>query len=365
MTLASCRACVERHRAWYAREAARHDPDRGVPVVLEPPPWFDAEMDNLRAAFASAFDEQPCLALQLAASTWRAQLSRGQLAEALGWLTGALLRCPEVSALRTRALFAKGVLHIRRADVDPVAGVADAITEASQGLGAEAMAVATDQASIFTLMAHDWAGAKRRSATALARTGSPPASVACARSLRGRPGAGARRGGRRPGLVARGGRRARPCARRVLAVLHHVERVVHRRRPRGRATPRRRGHHVAGSARRRRPGARARGRGRRPRRASRRPDRSRPRPARRRHRPVHRGGRHLRRRLRARPARTHAAVGRRPGGGARLLRCRRTGPPIVARPALHRHGGRRAFLRRRPAGRTRPSPAATSTKRCR
>ena len=45
-------ACVERHRAWYAQEAARHDPDRGVPVVLEPPPWFDVEMDNLRAAFA-------------------------------------------------------------------------------------------------------------------------------------------------------------------------------------------------------------------------------------------------------------------------------------------------------------------------
>ena len=37
-------------------------------------------------------------------------------------------------------------------------------------------------------------------------------------------------------------------------------------------------------------------------------------------------------------------------GGARLLRCRRAGPPILARSALHRHGGRRAFLRRRPAG---------------
>ena len=174
-------ACVERHRAWYAQEAARHDPDRGVPVVLEPPPWFDAEMDNLRAAFASAFDEQPCLALQLAASTWRSQLSRGQLAEALGWLTGALDRCPEVSALRTRALFAKGVLHLRRADLEPVAGVAHAITEASQGLGDEAMAIAIDQESIFILMAHDWASAKRASTTALARAGSPPAVAVCAR----------------------------------------------------------------------------------------------------------------------------------------------------------------------------------------
>ena len=131
--------------------------------------------------FASASDEQPCLALQLAASTWRALLSRGQLAEALGWLTDALDRCPEGSALLTRALFAKGVLHLRRADLDPVAGVAHAITEASQGLGDEAMAIAIDQESIFMLMAHDWASAKRASTTALARAGSPPAVAVCAR----------------------------------------------------------------------------------------------------------------------------------------------------------------------------------------
>ena len=168
-------ACVERHRVWYAQEAARHDPDRGVPVVLEPPPWFDVEMDNLRAAFASAIDEDPCLALQLAASTWRSQLSRGQLAEALGWLTAALHRCPEVTALRTRALFAQGVLRLRRGDPEPVAGVAHAITEASQGLGDEAMASALDQESIFMLMAHDWPSAKRRSTAALGQAGPRPA----------------------------------------------------------------------------------------------------------------------------------------------------------------------------------------------
>ena len=30
-------ACVARHQAWYAQEAAVHDPDRGVPVVLDDP----------------------------------------------------------------------------------------------------------------------------------------------------------------------------------------------------------------------------------------------------------------------------------------------------------------------------------------
>ena len=39
-----------RHRVWFAAQAASHDPDRGVPVVLEPSSWFDAERDNLRAA---------------------------------------------------------------------------------------------------------------------------------------------------------------------------------------------------------------------------------------------------------------------------------------------------------------------------
>ena len=216
-------ACVERHRAWYAQEAARHDPDRGVPVVLEPPPWFDAEMDNLRAAFAErvrrAAVPGPAARRQHVAMP---SCSRGQLAEALGWLTGALDRCPEVSALRTRALFAKAVLHLRRADLEPVAGVAHAITEASQGLGDDAMAIALDQESIFMLMAHDWPSAKRRSTTALARAGSQPAIAVGTPPLRGRPGAGARRGGRRPGSVARGGRRARPCARGVIAVLHHA-----------------------------------------------------------------------------------------------------------------------------------------------
>jgi predicted ATPase/DNA-binding SARP family transcriptional activator len=169
--------CVERHRVWYAQEAARHDPDRGVPVVLQPPPWFDAEMDNLRAAFASAIDEQPCLALQLAASTWRSQLSRGQLAEALDWLTAALARCHDVSASRTRALFAKAVLHVRRADPEPVAALAHAIIEASLGLGEDDTAIAVDQETILTLMAHDWPSAQRRAAAGLAQVASQPAIV--------------------------------------------------------------------------------------------------------------------------------------------------------------------------------------------
>ena len=279
-------ACVERHRVWYAQEAARHDPDRGVPVVLEPPPWFDVEMDNLRAAFASAIDEDPCLALQLAASTWRSQLSRGQLAEAVGWLTAALQPLPgghgaadagpvrpgsaAPASGRPRAGGGRGPRHHRglagpgrrgdghrpRSRVDlHVDGPRLARSDATFDDGARAGGAAT--------------GDRRRRYA----------------SLRGRPGAGARGGGRGSGAVGRGGRRAGPCARGIIAVLHRLDGVVDRRRPRGRAAPGRRGHDAVGPAGGRRPGARAPGRGRRPRRARRRPRGSGARAARRRRSP--------------------------------------------------------------------------------
>ncbi len=167
--------CVERHRAWFAGEAGRHDPDRGVPVVLEPARWFDVEMDNLRAAFTTAADEDPCLALKLAASTWRSQLSRGQLAEALEWLTRALDSCPEVTPLRTRALFAKAVLHLRRGDREPLMGLANAITATATGLDDETKMMAVDQETILTLLSHDWLSATQRSTSALEQASRQPA----------------------------------------------------------------------------------------------------------------------------------------------------------------------------------------------
>jgi predicted ATPase/DNA-binding SARP family transcriptional activator len=159
--------CRDRHLRWYAGEAARHDPDRGVPVVLEPSAWFDTEQDNLRAALASAIAGDSCLALELAASTWRFLMSRGQLADCLTWLSAALDACPERSLQRTRALFARGVLHIRRGELEPIADITGEITTVCEQLGDKgAVASALDQAAIFMLMAHDWANARRLSAEA-------------------------------------------------------------------------------------------------------------------------------------------------------------------------------------------------------
>ena len=240
-----------------------------------------------------------------------------------------------------------------------------AITEASQGLGDDAMAIALDQESIFMLMAHDWPSAKRRSTAALAQAGSQPAiavgtrhfaavlalalgEVDDARALLHEAGAALDRV---------------PDASSPFFTTLTVSWIVDDRGPV--PLPVAEDTMLLGRRRRRRPGARAPGGGRRPHRAPRRPDGSRARAPRRRHRPVHRGGRHLRHRLHARPARTHAPVGRRPGGCARLLRRRRAGPPILARSALHRHGSRRAVLRRRPAGGGDDRPPPRRRKRCR
>ncbi len=167
-----------RHRAWFAAQAASHDPDRAGPVVLEPSSWFDAERDNLRAALVSALREQPSLALELATSTWRFWLSRGQIADALSWLAKALQDCREPSMLRARALFARGVLHIRRGQTLPLLRVGDELAAVEEALGdGVRRADATAIRAVFAWIAHDWLAASRLAAEAVA-LGTVDATVA-------------------------------------------------------------------------------------------------------------------------------------------------------------------------------------------
>jgi predicted ATPase/DNA-binding SARP family transcriptional activator len=167
-----------RHRAWFAAQAANHDPDRGVPVVLEPSSWFDAERDNLRAALMSALKEEPCQALELATGTWRFWLSRGQIADGLSWLDKALQDCDEPSTLRARALFATGVLRIRRAQTLPLLAVGEELRALEEVLGDEVRrADATSLRAVFAWMAHDWPAACRLANEAVAH-GTVDATVA-------------------------------------------------------------------------------------------------------------------------------------------------------------------------------------------
>ena len=146
-----------RHRLWFAVQAANRDPDRGVPVVLEPSAWFDIERDNLRSALMSALKEQPSLALELATSTWRFWLSRGQIADALSWLGKALQDCPEPSTLRARALFASGVLHVRRSQILPLLEIGEELAALEDVLGNDVRrGDATFLRAVFSWVAHDW-----------------------------------------------------------------------------------------------------------------------------------------------------------------------------------------------------------------
>jgi predicted ATPase/DNA-binding SARP family transcriptional activator len=175
-----------RHRAWFAGGAARHDPDRGVPVVLEPSGWFDVEQGNLRAALGSAVEADPCLALRLATSTWRFWMSRGQIADGLTWLTEALAGCDELSPLRSRALFATGVLQLRRGDMGQLPAVGDEIASVARAAGDDVRrAEAVCQRAVFALMGHDWAAARARSAEAVELGSVDPAVAVSARHFAG------------------------------------------------------------------------------------------------------------------------------------------------------------------------------------
>ena len=175
-----------RHRSWYADEAGRHDPDRGLAVALEPSSWFDVEQDNLRAALVSALRDDQCLGLQLATRTWRFWMSRGQIADALAWLTDALRGCDEVSPLRSRALFAAGVLDVRRGQIAPLLAVGASIAEVERAVGDEvSRAEATCQRAAFALLGQDWEQACELSAQALELAGVHPAVAASAHHLAG------------------------------------------------------------------------------------------------------------------------------------------------------------------------------------
>jgi predicted ATPase/DNA-binding SARP family transcriptional activator len=154
--------CAERHRRWFAEQAVARDPDLQGAVVGEPASWFDVEQDNLRAAFADALKHDPSSALQLAVSTWRFWLSRGQLAVAHDGLTAALDVATGDTELVARALFALGVLNGRRGRLDAAVLTGQRAVELQRGAGdADATARAWFDSAVFLFMNGDWAAEAR------------------------------------------------------------------------------------------------------------------------------------------------------------------------------------------------------------
>jgi predicted ATPase/DNA-binding SARP family transcriptional activator len=102
-----------RHAAWYCDQAESLDPERGEPIVGEPSRWFAIERENLRVAMAHALEQTPERALRAAVGAWRSWMASGMHTEGLQWLRRSLAACPEVSAVRARALFATAVFEVR------------------------------------------------------------------------------------------------------------------------------------------------------------------------------------------------------------------------------------------------------------
>ena len=179
-------ACRKKHLLWYAAGAAAHDPDRGDAVVGEPSEWFDAEHDNLRAALATALATDPTLALQLTTATWRFWLNRGLIAEGSRWLTLGLNACPDISALRARALAAKSIMLIRQAKSADLTAIGNEIVELLNKHGEPGeRAYGYHQRALLTFMAGDWGLAQAQSDEALRVAAEFPAVTASAQHFAG------------------------------------------------------------------------------------------------------------------------------------------------------------------------------------
>src|SRR3954454_3253245 len=176
--------CRRRHGQWYAEEAVKRDPERGDPVVKEPSEWYDVEQDNIRAALTAALNDDPARALQLAVSTWRFWLSSGLINDGARWIGQSLGTCPEVSAMRARALFAHGVLQVRQGLQKGLPGIGDELVAVAQQLGDPVVLLrARHQRAVFRFMAADWEGAATDLHEALDSAQDAPAETASLRNF--------------------------------------------------------------------------------------------------------------------------------------------------------------------------------------
>jgi predicted ATPase/DNA-binding SARP family transcriptional activator len=107
-------AFERRHRDWYI-ELTESDPTpAGDLPARDRLRRLDLELDNLRAALASALADDPQVALRLAVALWRFWLMRGYLAEGYRWLAASLAAAPEHTSDRARALLAACLVGLRR-----------------------------------------------------------------------------------------------------------------------------------------------------------------------------------------------------------------------------------------------------------
>ena len=100
-------------RDYYRRVAAANDPDAVQLDVVAAMARLEAEHDNCRAALDTALQSEPEASLDLGTHLARFWLDRGHLVEGRRWLEMALVRAPERSPARARALLSLVSLAFR------------------------------------------------------------------------------------------------------------------------------------------------------------------------------------------------------------------------------------------------------------
>ena len=111
-----------RHRSWAVAVAEAANPQVAGERFFEP---AEVELDNLRAALASALRNDPRCALRIAVALWPLWMRRGYFSEGSRLLQAALAADPAPTPLRARGLVAASALELRLARPERIIPLAE------------------------------------------------------------------------------------------------------------------------------------------------------------------------------------------------------------------------------------------------
>ena len=111
-----------RHRSWALAVAEAADPQVAGERFFE---RAEVELDNLRAALASALRNDPRCALRIAVALWPLWMRRGYFSEGSRLLEAALAADPAPTPLRARGLVAASALEVRLARPERIISLAE------------------------------------------------------------------------------------------------------------------------------------------------------------------------------------------------------------------------------------------------
>jgi len=158
----------QRHARHYLAYAEARDPER-LDALEFVPVDLDAEQDNLRVAWTLGLTHEPQLSLRISVALWRHWVARGLFTDGRQRLEAVLAATPEPSVLRARALFALGVVDIRRGHGDRLEQLADEAIAIHRSTNSDrGLASALHAAGMLDYVRGDWDQAWSRAEESLA-----------------------------------------------------------------------------------------------------------------------------------------------------------------------------------------------------